>query len=206
MRNGSHLWRVASTEPKPGSFVDGKVSRDVAGPVRGSFFRRALVAAVLVLGLLTIGGTASAAPGNLDLTFGKDGKITTDFSGGYDEAQALAVQPDGKLVAAGRSDSGSGYDFALARYNKDGSLDAGFGQGRKSTTSFGGSYDDAYALALQPDGRLVAAGSSGSDSGTATTSPWLATMYATPRQASLQSTRRVKVGTTAGREEATRGE
>jgi uncharacterized delta-60 repeat protein len=57
---------------------------------------------------------------------------------------------------------GSGGDFALARYNPDGSLDASFGGDGKVTTDFF-DYDTAYALVVQPDGKLVAAGGSGGD-------------------------------------------
>ncbi len=95
---------------------------------------------------------AQAAPGDLDLTFGTGGKVTTDFAGDGDLAFAVALQPDGKIVAAGRSS----FDFALARYNADGSLDPTFGTGGKVTTDFG--FDEAFAVALQPDGKIVAAG------------------------------------------------
>jgi uncharacterized delta-60 repeat protein len=101
------------------------------------------------------------ADGNLDSSFGSGGKVTTDF-GGFDAASALVIQPDGRIVAAGR---GSG-DFALARYNADGSLDPTFGSGGKVTTDFGGS-DDAFGVALQADGKIVAAGQGGSDFGLA---------------------------------------
>jgi uncharacterized delta-60 repeat protein len=97
-------------------------------------------------------GAAVAAPGALDPTFGAGGLVTTDF-GGFDSAQALAIQSDGKIVAAGSA----GGDFALARYNADGSLDSTFGSSGKVTTDFGG-FDAASAVAIQPDGRIVAAG------------------------------------------------
>ena len=91
--------------------------------------------------------------GSLDTSFGSGGKVTTDF-GGFDAASAVAIQPDGKIIAAGRSGSG---DFALARYNPDGSLDSSFGSGGKVTTDFGG-FDSAFGVALQADGKIVAAG------------------------------------------------
>jgi uncharacterized delta-60 repeat protein len=91
--------------------------------------------------------------GSLDPTFGTGGLVTTDF-GGIDRGFALVLQPDGKLVAAGFS----GGDFALARYLPDGSLDPMFGTGGLVTTDFGGAAE-AVALVLQPDGKLVAAGS-----------------------------------------------
>ena len=96
--------------------------------------------------------------GSLDTSFNGTGTVTTPIGQGYDAAYALALQPDGKLVAAGRSSNGSNNDFALARYNPNGTLDSGFGSGGKVTTAIGPSDDEAYALALQPDGKLVAAG------------------------------------------------
>jgi len=93
------------------------------------------------------------AAGTLDLTFGALGLVTTDFGGSVDRAFAMALQPDGKLVVVGDSDA----NFALARYNSDGSLDGGFGAGGKVVTSFGG-IDQASAVILQPDGKIVVAG------------------------------------------------
>jgi uncharacterized delta-60 repeat protein len=93
------------------------------------------------------------ADGSLDPTFGVGGKVTTTFNTTYNEAYALGIQPDGKLVAAGQS----GFNLALARFNPDGSLDSTFGIGGRVTTDFGG-YDYARALVIQPDGKLVAAG------------------------------------------------
>jgi uncharacterized delta-60 repeat protein len=71
-------------------------------------------------------------------------------------ATSLALQPDGKIVVAGSS----GLDFALARYNADGSLDAGFGSGGTVTTDFG-DWDRAPAVAIQADGKIVVAGTTG---------------------------------------------
>jgi uncharacterized delta-60 repeat protein len=94
------------------------------------------------------------ADGSLDTSFGGDGKVTTDF-GGSDFAAALALQPDGRIIAAG---TGNGTDFALARYNADGSLDSGFGGGDGVVTSDLGSSDAIWAITLRSDGRIVAAG------------------------------------------------
>ncbi|MEV7691668.1 calcium-binding protein [Streptomyces bungoensis] len=100
--------------------------------------------------------------GSLDTSFGTGGKVTTDF-GVTDEIEGVALQADGKIVAAGWSGGPGGYDFALARYGTDGSLDASFGTGGKVTTDFGGTYDQAFGVALQNDGKIVAAGLSGGD-------------------------------------------
>ena len=97
--------------------------------------------------------------GTLDTTFGTDGKVTTDFTGVGDLATAVAIQADGKIVAAGATDSGVlGEDFALARYNADGTLDTTFGTDGKVTTDFTGVGDVARAVAIQADGKIVAAG------------------------------------------------
>ena len=92
--------------------------------------------------------------GSLDTSFGSGGVVTTAIGPYGDAARAVALQPDGKLVAAGKA----GTLIALTRYNPDGSLDTGFGVGGKVTTSIAAPGSEAYALALQPDGKLVAAG------------------------------------------------
>jgi uncharacterized delta-60 repeat protein len=99
--------------------------------------------------------------GSLDAGFGTGGKVTTDFTGFVDEANGVAVQADGKLVAVGVARFPTGLDFsdfALARYQPNGTLDAGFGTGGKVTTDFSGGEDLGQAVAVQGDGRLVAAG------------------------------------------------
>src|SRR2546428_6574218 len=86
------------------------------------------------------------ASGNLDPTFGTGGKVTTDFSGGEDAAFAVVLQPDGKIVVAGRSRG----DFALARYNSNGTLDTTFGSAGNVTTAFSGGQDGRDCPVLQP--------------------------------------------------------
>lgn len=98
------------------------------------------------------------ADGSLDTTFDTDGKVTTDFNITTDQAQAVAIQPDGKIIVAGYTGSGQSLDFALARYNADGSLDTTFDTDGKVTTDFGSSTDLAQAIAIQPDGKVVAVG------------------------------------------------
>jgi uncharacterized delta-60 repeat protein len=100
--------------------------------------RRAAIAAAASLIIATLGlvlaPAALAAPGDLDPTFGTGGKVTTDFAGGFDEAHALVVQPDGKVVAAGPAGVTGGFsDFGLARYNPYGTLDTTWGTGGKLT-------------------------------------------------------------------------
>jgi uncharacterized delta-60 repeat protein len=96
------------------------------------------------------------ANGSLDATFGQGGKVVTDFAGTEDVGWGAVLQGDGRIVLAGRS----GNDFALARYNANGSLDATFGQGGKVVTDFAGTIDGGLAAALQRDGRIVVAGAS----------------------------------------------
>ncbi|RKT06111.1 putative repeat protein (TIGR01451 family)/uncharacterized delta-60 repeat protein [Streptomyces sp. 3211.6] len=101
--------------------------------------------------------------GSLDTAFDGDGRVTTGFTG-PDVASGVKVQPDGKIVTAGRA----AFDFALARYNPDGSLDTAFDGDGKVTTDFGANtLDGAADLALQPDGKIVAAGISQADFGVA---------------------------------------
>jgi uncharacterized delta-60 repeat protein len=122
----------------------------------------------IVLAGYTNGGSTSNVglmrlnpDGNFDSTFDADGRLATDFYGGHDEARAVAVQPDGKTVIAGNAQiNGSNYDFAIARYNSDGSLDGTFSGDGKVTTEFFGGDDGAYAMVLQPDGKILAAGHS----------------------------------------------
>ncbi|MBK8465046.1 MAG: hypothetical protein IPL32_04375 [Chloracidobacterium sp.] len=93
----------------------------------------------------------------LDPTFDGDGKVTTPILSASDNAKALAIQPDGKIVAAG-SAFGANNDFAVARYNPNGSLDTTFDGDGKVTTAVGAGSDEAYAVAIQADGKIVAAG------------------------------------------------
>jgi len=137
----------------------------------------------LLLAVVLQPAPGRAFPGGLDASFGASGIVTTDFAG-EDAALALVRQADGKLVAAGRSNAAGSADFALCRYDAEGELDPAFGTGGRVLTDFGGnrcaggprnarpcqshedclggtcvSTDDvAWALALQSDGKLVAAG------------------------------------------------
>ena len=105
--------------------------------------------------------------GSLDPTFSGDGKVTTGFGFGPDDAaNGIAVLGDGKIVAAGRTSGGAtSSDFALARYNPNGTLDTSFSGNGKQTTGFGG-YDAANAVALDADGKIVAVGEGRGSDGT----------------------------------------
>ncbi|MFJ3877761.1 calcium-binding protein [Streptomyces sp. NPDC090077] len=104
--------------------------------------------------------TTAGAP---DPSFGGDGRVGTVFEGGLGAAHDVALQPDGRLVAVGvgRGTEG-GNDFAVARYLGDGTLDASFGGDGKVTTDvgfdFAEDWEEAHAVALRPDGKIVVAG------------------------------------------------
>jgi uncharacterized delta-60 repeat protein len=116
------------------------------------------IATVVAVGALVVGaGLPAAAAGRLDHTFSGDGKATTNFTRGFDGAEAVAVQADGKIVAVGLAD-GKGGRFALVRYDVDGSLDPSFGGDGRVVTDFTAASDKAFAVAIAPDGKIVAAG------------------------------------------------
>jgi uncharacterized delta-60 repeat protein len=126
-------------------------------------FKRYIAVVVLATAgtiLPTASPVSVAAPnraGDLDPTFGGDGKVTTNFGSG-EEVRAVAIQADGKIVAAGCITTA----FALARYMPDGTLDSSFGGDGRVTTDLtrrGG--DCALGVAIQADGKIVAAGHSG---------------------------------------------
>jgi uncharacterized delta-60 repeat protein len=152
----------------------GKVTTKVAGGGADAI-------AVQSDGKIVLGGTAGfglaryTTTGSLDTTFGSRGIKTTTFPGslGDDEVQALAIQSDRKILAAGTSEQNNPavgnfpqWEFALARYNANGSLDTAFGSGGIVLTSFSnnapyGTGVEAHinAAALQSDGKIVVAGS-----------------------------------------------
>ena len=100
--------------------------------------------------------------GKIDSSFGNHGKAIVEFSGGFDEARAIALQPDGKIVLAGEADlNRADSPFAITRFNSDGSLDFDFGSGGKVRTNFFGNRNQANGIAIQSDGKIVVAGSAG---------------------------------------------
>src|SRR5262245_48886239 len=123
---------------------------------------RFVQASVLALVSLALAATQLSAD-QLDPTFGSAGKVLTDVSGGYDELRALAIQPDGRIVAAGVTGTVPNRDFALARYNADGTLDRSFGVNGTVITDFRRGDDTAWALSLQSDGKIIVAGGSDGD-------------------------------------------
>ena len=123
---------------------------------------------LLVVGLFAMAtviavgaGGAQATGGALDPTFGRGGTVLTTFAAKSSEGiSAVALQRDGKIVAAGSSDARGGADFALVRYTSSGKLDPSFGTGGKVLTDFG-KVDGLAAVAVQADGKIVVAGDTG---------------------------------------------
>ena len=146
---------------------DGKAVADLSA--RGDF---AAAVAVQTDGKIVVAGSVAFdgpdpkfalvrynANGTIDPTFGGDGKVRTNFTRGEDAVYGLAVQPDGKIVAAGDAGFRTGNSrFALARYNVNGTLDPTFGSDGKVTTNWTSGNDPVSALVLQPDGKIVVAG------------------------------------------------
>ncbi|MBA3649464.1 MAG: T9SS type A sorting domain-containing protein [Chitinophagales bacterium] len=124
--------------------------------------------AIQIDGKIVVAGTGNGgfalvrynSDGSLDNTFGSGGIVTTDFGNSDDEGASVSIQSDGKIVVGGFSDNGSDYDFALARYNSDGSLDNSFDSDGKVTTDFGSVDDLGNSVVIQSDGKIVVAGQS----------------------------------------------
>ncbi|HEV7733721.1 MAG TPA: hypothetical protein VGR62_16250 [Candidatus Binatia bacterium] len=118
---------------------------------------------IVVGGATLVGGTLAFAvarytdAGTLDATFGTGGVTTIDFGSTSDEVKAIAIQPDGKVVVAGRA---IGDQFSLARLTPQGGLDPSFDGDGKVTTSTNAT-NGAQAMLLQPDGKIVVVGGAG---------------------------------------------
>ena len=121
---------------------------------------RLLCGTLPALGGLLLAATVAASPVGFDNTYGSNGKVYANLSFGTsdDIGQAVAIQPDGRVVVAGTCQTGSTRDFCLARFLANGDLDPSFGSGGKVATPIGVGDDVARAITL--DGtRIVVAGS-----------------------------------------------
>jgi uncharacterized delta-60 repeat protein len=147
---------------------DGKQVVDFGGGDNGSYGGVAVLSSgkIIVAGRMFNGSDYDFAlyrlnsNGTLDNTFSGDGRVNTGFgSGKNDHTFGLAVQPDNKIIIAGESCDASwnNCDFALVRYNANGTLDTTFSGDGRQLTNFGGN-DYANAIKLQSDGKIVAAG------------------------------------------------
>lgn len=102
--------------------------------------------------------------GTFDNSFGINGIVITNMGSNlFSVARSIAIQPDGKIVVAGDIENGPFSDVALARYNIDGTLDDTFDFDGKVITNVGSGYDYANSLTLQPDGKILVAGSTAID-------------------------------------------
>ena len=157
----------------------------IGGKVITDFFGNDVIQSLVIQsdGKIVVGGGSYSSPetgdfalaryntdGSLDATFGIGGKVTTSFGSGVATVWSLAIYnsgPDaGKILAAGDTTAFGPNDFALARYNADGTLDTAFGAGGKVTTNIaGGSSDQVFAVALQSDHKIVVAGTSNPNAG-----------------------------------------
>jgi uncharacterized delta-60 repeat protein len=152
--------------------TDGVATTDLGG-----LSDQALDAALLPdNGIVAVGRTDVRGPQKTDFgvvrylpdgtpnpNFGNGGIVTTQFAGKGAEARAVAVQSDGKIVVAGFAVAANGidFDFAVARYNPDGSLDDNFGAHGIVTVDLGSENDAATGLAIQSNGDIVVAGIAG---------------------------------------------
>jgi uncharacterized delta-60 repeat protein len=97
--------------------------------------------------------------GSFDTTFSVDGILSEAIGTSDDLASGVVIQPDGKIVIAGRCFNGANLDdFCAVRYQSNGALDASFGAGGKALVSVGSAQDSAVPILLQPDGKLVIVG------------------------------------------------
>jgi len=129
------------------------VAKQMAAP------RYFLIAAIVIAVSFLAGHRAGAAAGDLDSRFGNGGVAFTDFSQTDDYAYSVAVQSDGRIVLCGQSGIYPHLHSALARYNRNGSLDSTFGTSGKVVIAFNSNSDYLFKVAIQSDGKIVAAGS-----------------------------------------------
>src|SRR5262245_21061337 len=101
--------------------------------------------------------------GGLDPGFGGGGVVLIDLSGGaWDEASDIAIASEGGILVAVQAIVGTTFDFELARFRPDGTLDTSFGTQGVATTAFGAGHECARAISLQADGRIVVVGQASS--------------------------------------------
>ena len=122
---------------------------------------------VVTAGLYYTGGSSNFydaavsrynADGTPDTSFGTNGTVITDISGQSDKPEAVVIQSDGKIVIGGTGGDGPHFFFEMARYNTDGTLDTSFGNNGTVVFNQTGYYNEIWSLALQSDGKILAAG------------------------------------------------
>jgi uncharacterized delta-60 repeat protein/uncharacterized repeat protein (TIGR01451 family) len=102
--------------------------------------------------------------GSLDATFGNAGTVTADLGSPTDSFNDVAIQADGRIVVGGTTRVAGRDQFAAARFNTDGTLDATFGTGGIVITDLSGDFDRANAIEIQSDGRILLGGETDRDS------------------------------------------
>jgi uncharacterized delta-60 repeat protein len=146
---------------------DGKAILDLG--TRATGYGAALEAdgKIVVAGMMFTGVSRDAIvvrttnSGGLDSTFDGDGVVSIDFGADLEQFDDVAIQPDGKIVVAGRSGDSGVENFIVGRLLPDGSLDPTF-EGGGVIFDFGGR-DYAHAVAVQADGKILVAGRTDSD-------------------------------------------
>ncbi|MDQ6631954.1 MAG: hypothetical protein M3Y82_09380 [Verrucomicrobiota bacterium] len=164
--NGSHDVVAVSRYNTDGSLdisfgILGKITAEVS--TNGS---AATAVAIQPDGKIVVAGSANEdfmvlrylTNGLPDNSFDGDGRVTTPIGSANDSATAVTLQADGKIVLAGYSYNGMNNDFAVARYNTNGSLDISFGSGGKAITAIASGEDEATDVKIQADGKIVVAG------------------------------------------------
>ncbi|MGZ4136650.1 MAG: hypothetical protein ACXVPX_03685 [Actinomycetota bacterium] len=126
--------------------------------IRSSIRPLLVLATAAALTLATAPG-ALPAPGDLDTSFGRSGKVVTDVTKRGDGVNAVAITSTGRIVVAGTSKDGA--RFAIAQYRTDGSLDRTFGDHGIVQTNVTDANDVLHGVAVQPDGEIVVAGQAG---------------------------------------------
>ncbi len=113
---------------------------------------------VVAPGTFVLAAARYSADGQLDGSFGTAGLATAPLSTLNDYTRGIAVQADGSIVVAGETSNLMLPDFGLARFDANGDLDPGFDGDGMMAVDFFGSFDGATCVAIQPDGKIVAAG------------------------------------------------
>lgn len=101
---------------------------------------------------------SKAQAGSLDLSFGTNGLVTTAVGTDDDDVHDLAIQADDKIVVVGFTEEGANADMMMVRYEANGALDLTFGTNGKVVTTFGAGDEEAHAVAIQADGKIVVVG------------------------------------------------
>jgi uncharacterized delta-60 repeat protein len=175
---GDPGWSVVMARFLPDGAADPSFGVDGKVLALSAFSFRAFAAALQPDGKIVVAGSSGPAvafqenlidvglarfnpDGSLDASFGNGGVVITNVFNNEDRATAVAILADGRIVIGGFARTfgfGSQYEFLLARYLPDGQRDVSFGVNGIRTTDFFGSWDFVHAIAVQPDGKIVAAG------------------------------------------------